>query len=538
VNIEDIFIKDGNVEILNSSISSTDINTGALLISGGIGISNTTDAVSQDNGGTFTTAGGIGVKKKAYIGDSLYVDNFLGVGTVNPRKRLTVFDSSDTELAIISNDQSNASILYLGTPQNALGISGAYKAAIIAQGTNSNSRSDLHFCLNTSTGNTSSSDADISDAKMTLTNNGFLGIGITDPDRLFHVQGNQGIWRLDRDANTVGLQLHRFPSGNFSTPWKGFLIGVNASGVNNGEFVISDYGTSVGGPSSARILINNSGNVGINSGSPTEKLTVVGTGSISGNTSVGANLTVSGNTFLNDYFQTVNIPSPTNPPSSNIRFYTDQADSLLKSKNSSGVLTTYQPTTTKGDLLTHNGTTQQRLSVDSIDDSYLISDSTTLSGLNWFNKAYACVRDVKTSGTNGGTASSGSWFERVFNNIISYPSGQTFISLTGIRITLEPGNYYIKSRCPGNSVGLHTSRIVDWTDLVVLFNGTSATSSTSGFLSGDDQSETVCSGILSVTTVKVIGLQHRVSSTNFGDGLGLAAGFQSEVYSIMEIFKI
>jgi hypothetical protein len=57
-------------------------------------------------------------------------------------------------------------------------------------------------------------------------------------------------------------------------------------------------------------------------------------------------------------------------------------DGLLKSINSSNILTTYQPTTTKGDLLSHNGTTQVRLPYGPL-NFCLVSDPSTDSGLKW-----------------------------------------------------------------------------------------------------------------------------------------------------------
>jgi hypothetical protein len=88
---------------------------------------------------------------------------------------------------------------------------------------------------------------------------GNVGIGTSAPARLFHVQGNNAIWRLDRDANTAALQIHRFPTGNFTTPWKGFLIGVEASASGNGALLFSDYGTAVTGAATERMRIDNSG---------------------------------------------------------------------------------------------------------------------------------------------------------------------------------------------------------------------------------------------------------------------------------------
>lgn len=114
-----------------------------------------------------------------------------------------------------------------------------------------------------------------------------VGIGVTQPERLFHVRGTDAIWRLDRDADTVGLQLHRFPSGDFSTPWKGFLLGVAASGANSGYFTIADYGQNVTGPVTHRLIIDTNGNVGVGTTSPSAKLDVAGSISASGAIQIG-----------------------------------------------------------------------------------------------------------------------------------------------------------------------------------------------------------------------------------------------------------
>lgn len=127
------------------------------------------------------------------------------------------------------------------------------------------------------------------DVRGDIIGSGNVGIGTNNPQRLFHVQGNNGVWRLDRDSNTVGLQFHRFPAGDFTIPWKGFLVGVEASGVNNGNFLIADYGTSVGGAATTRLLINNDGNVGIGTNNPFGKLDVRGDGLITGNVGIGTN---------------------------------------------------------------------------------------------------------------------------------------------------------------------------------------------------------------------------------------------------------
>jgi len=105
---------------------------------------------------------------------------------------------------------------------------------------------------------------------------GKLGIGIAAPARQVHLQGNNAVFRMDRDANSSAFILVRTAAGDFNTVWKTFYVGVDASGVNNGSFFIGDVGTAVSGPSTKRLYIDNSGRVGIGTEAPTEKLHVVG----------------------------------------------------------------------------------------------------------------------------------------------------------------------------------------------------------------------------------------------------------------------
>jgi hypothetical protein len=65
---------------------------------------------------------------------------------------------------------------------------------------------------------------------------------------------------MDRSQNTAAFMLVRTdPSGN---PLKTFVVGTNATGNNNdGEFVINDLGTAVGGSGVQRMTIKNNGDV-------------------------------------------------------------------------------------------------------------------------------------------------------------------------------------------------------------------------------------------------------------------------------------
>jgi len=109
-----------------------------------------------------------------------------------------------------------------------------------------------------------------------MTPSGNLGVGLSAPARQVHLQGNNAVFRMDRDANSSAFILVRTAAGDFGTIWKTFYVGVDASGVNNGSFFIGDVGTAVSGPSTKRLLIDNTGRVGIGTEAPTEQLHVVG----------------------------------------------------------------------------------------------------------------------------------------------------------------------------------------------------------------------------------------------------------------------
>ncbi|ULY68602.1 hypothetical protein [Chlorella virus XW01] len=136
--------------------------------------------------------------------------------------------------------------------------------------------------------------------RMTITNTGDVGIGVdvADIDRKLHVRGDA--IRIDRDSNSVGLFISRFPPGFGATPWKTFFFGVDGFSSNNGQFVIDDFGTNLGGASTRRLTIDNTGNIGIATNSPLDTLHV------------------NGNIRLNTYLNTTNTDMRLRPNSDNV----------------------------------------------------------------------------------------------------------------------------------------------------------------------------------------------------------------------------
>jgi len=101
----------------------------------------------------------------------------VGIGTNSPSQNLSVV-GTNASASIIAAQESETATLLLGTPYQG-NRSNGLKAAIIAQGISSWSRSRLHFCLEDTT--SGANDAGISHSRMMIESNGYVGIGTTAP---------------------------------------------------------------------------------------------------------------------------------------------------------------------------------------------------------------------------------------------------------------------------------------------------------------------------------------------------------------------
>lgn len=89
---------------------------------------------------------------------------------------------------------------------------------------------------------------------------GNVGVGTNTPERQLHLRGENAVFRMDRDRGTSAFLLTRWNPG-FGTNQKTFVVGTNASGSNDGSFVINDLGTDLTGGGTRRMTITNSGDV-------------------------------------------------------------------------------------------------------------------------------------------------------------------------------------------------------------------------------------------------------------------------------------
>lgn len=90
-----------------------------------------------------------------------------------------------------------------------------------------------------------------------FTISGNLGVGLGSPERAVHIRGGNAVFRMDRSANTAAFMIVRIDASN--NVLKSYVVGVNATGANNGTFVINDLGTATTGAGTNRLTIANDG---------------------------------------------------------------------------------------------------------------------------------------------------------------------------------------------------------------------------------------------------------------------------------------
>lgn len=88
---------------------------------------------------------------------------------------------------------------------------------------------------------------------------GNVGLGLNAPSRQLHLRGSNAVFRMDRSTNSAAFMLVR-TDGSWNV-LKNFVVGVNASGADNGEFIINDLGSAVSGGGTRRMTIQNNGDV-------------------------------------------------------------------------------------------------------------------------------------------------------------------------------------------------------------------------------------------------------------------------------------
>ncbi len=142
------------------------------------------------------------------------------------------------------------------------------------------------------------------------------------------------------------------------------------------------------------------------------------------------------------------------------------------------------------------------------------------------------IKDVKASGANGGTFTSGAWRTRDLNTL----EGDTeFVSLSANQVTVSEGKYEITMESPAYNVNRNQVRIANITASTYIY-GTSLYA-TSAAPNGNTVSK--AQSIIEITAPTIFEFQHRCESTVSTNGFGLANSFGGdEVYTQVKIRRI
>lgn len=140
------------------------------------------------------------------------------------------------------------------------------------------------------------------------------------------------------------------------------------------------------------------------------------------------------------------------------------------------------------------------------------------------------VNQERSSGTQGGTCTAGSYLKRSLTTIKTNEIAGA--SLVFSRITLPAGTYYAEWRAPAGIVRQHKTKLRDITNSVDLIIGSSE-------YDLESWGQSVGVGRFTLSGSTQIELQHRCTTTRNNDGFGVPSSYgEVEVYSEIKIWRI
>jgi hypothetical protein len=169
------------------------------------------------------------------------------------------------------------------------------------------------------------------------------------------------------------------------------------------------------------------------------------------------------------------------------------------------------------------------------------SKSPALTGVPALLPRIATIKDVKPSGTHGGSATGGVYQTRTLNTLTD-PSG-IVTSLSSNQFTLPAGEYYIEANVSaycdsGTPISMHKGKVRNITDSTDSIIGSSERIITSTSGTGTTNASFI-RGVITISSPKTFEIQHRTTSSGPSFGLGIANSFgEDEVYTQVKITKV
>ena len=293
VNVADkrLFTEDngGSIVELGTNPSTIDINAGT--------IDGTAIGASSASTGAFTTLTATGAFTSVGIDDNatstaITIDSSenVGIGTSSPSNKLEIrndvsasVDLDPTAIKLYNNSDGGSAIEF----SNGVGAKSKISLGVETTGAGTD---DSYLGFSTGA-NTALSE------RMRIDSAGNVGIGTSAPAQKLHISDSAPFARLESTSTSYNGFTTKNDSGNF-------YFGIDDSGGNfygsayaraiyaDGAYPVTFYTNAT-----ERMRIDSSGNVGIGTTSPSEKLQVEGTVSATG-MKIGANGTDINSTFL------------------------------------------------------------------------------------------------------------------------------------------------------------------------------------------------------------------------------------------------
>lgn len=142
------------------------------------------------------------------------------------------------------------------------------------------------------------------------------------------------------------------------------------------------------------------------------------------------------------------------------------------------------------------------------------------------------LEDQKPAGTDGGSFITGADRTRTLNTEVRDVYG--ICSLASNQFTLPAGTYYIEWSAPASVVASHQTFLYNATATSEVKRGKTAFTTSGSNIMTDSAGQAV----VAIAVSSAFEIRHRCTSTQYTNGFGTAAGFGTEVYTTVKIWKI